>query len=304
MNGIQFFGEFLIERWVITREQLLDALELQEYRNLKFGDLAVRKGYLTEDQVRTINEYQRKEDMRFGDIAIMLGVLSPDQVQEIITYQKNNYLYLGEALLELGHVTEDVMDRELTIFREEQNQYGLDDVTVPGGILGEEVVQIAVEITGKMFLRMFGLGLKIGLGRFDVNGQTPYPENCLSVSVAMNGKVLIDYILNVSNELAMLITSRLLEDDAAGEDRDVVEDAVKEFCNIVCGNVMAKLAKRGVQMTLGLPKTLTNMPVVADGFSVLVFPVLLSQGAMDLRFLIPNDARSSGYAGTARLREL
>jgi CheY-specific phosphatase CheX len=287
-SGIQFFGEFLIERWVITREQLLEALELQEYRNLKFGNLAVRKGYLTEDQVRAINEYQRKEDMRFGDIAIMLGVLSPDQVQEIITYQKNNYLYVGEALLELGHVTEDVMDRELTIFREEQTPYGLDDVTVPGGMLGEEVVQISVDLTSKMFLRMIGMGLKIGLGQYNIDGHKDALEYNISVSMPMHGKVPVDYILSLSSDVATLIASNLLGEDATVEGLDVIEDSVKEFCNVVCGNVVAKLAKRGIKMSLGLPKTLTTVPVSADGFSVLVFPVHLSEGAMDLRFLIPN----------------
>ena len=55
--GIQFFGEFLIDRWVITRGQLLEALELQEYRNTKFGQLAVQKGFLTEEQVKQMERY-------------------------------------------------------------------------------------------------------------------------------------------------------------------------------------------------------------------------------------------------------
>jgi CheY-specific phosphatase CheX len=287
VGGIQFFGEFLIERWVITREQLLEALELQEYRNLKFGSLAVRKGYLTEEEVKIINDYQRNEDMRFGDIAVMLGLLSPDQAQEIITYQKNNYLYLGEALLELGHVTEDVMDRELSIFREEQAPYGLDDLMAQGEIIGEELVPICLELTGKMFLRMVGIGLKIGEGIFN-GGQQETGSYHLSVSVPLRGKVLINFILSVSDDLATMIASHLLGEDIKNEPLEVIEDSVKEFCNVVCGNVVAKLARRGVKLTLGLPEILTTLPVATDGFSVLVFPVNVSQGAMDLRFLIPN----------------
>ncbi len=288
MGGIQFFGEFLIERWVITREQLLEALELQEYRNLKFGSLAVRKGYLTEEDVKVINDYQRNEDMRFGDIAVMLGLLSPDQAQEIITYQKNNYLYLGEALLELGHVTEDVMDRELSIFREEQAPYGLDDLMAQGEIIGEELVPICLELTGKMFLRMVGIGLKIGEGIFNAAGQQEPSFYHLSVSVPLKGNIPINFVLSVSDDLAIIIASRLLGEDIKNEPQEVIEDSVKEFCNVVCGNVVAKLARRGVRLTLGLPEVLAAVPVATDGFSVLVFPVNVSQGAMDLRFLIPN----------------
>jgi hypothetical protein len=288
LSGIQFFGEFLIERWVITREQLLEALELQEYRNLKFGSLAVRKGYLTEEEVKVVNEYQRKEDMRFGDIAVMLGLLTPDQAQEIITYQKNNYLYLGEALLELGHVTEDVMDRELSIFREEQAPYGLDDLMAPGEILGEELVPICLELTSKMFSRMVGIGLKIGEGILNTASRQDTGVYHLSVSMPMKGKVLIHFVLSVSDDLAMMMAASLLGEDIASEPQEVIEDSVKEFCNVVCGNVVAKLAKRGVNCALGLPEVLGALPIAADGFSVLVFPVNVSQGEMDIRFLIPN----------------
>jgi CheY-specific phosphatase CheX len=288
LSGIQFFGEFLIERWVITREQLLEAIELQEYRNIKFGDLAVRKGYLTEEEVKVVNEYQRKEDMRFGDIAIMLGLLSPDQAQEIITYQKNNYLYLGEALLELGHVTEDVMDRELSIFREEQGSYGLDDLMMSAETLGEELVPVCLEFTSKMFLRMVGIGLKIGEGIFNIASQQDAGAYRMSVAMPMSGKVPIKFVLSVSNDLATSIASHLLGEDITNEPAEVIDDSVKEFCNVVCGNVVAKLAKRGVSLELGLPEVLEALPVASDGFSVLVFPVSVSQGAMDLRFLIPN----------------
>jgi CheY-specific phosphatase CheX len=289
LSAIQFFGEFLIERWIITREQLLEALELQEYRNQKFGSLAVRKGYLTEEEVAVINDYQRKEDMRFGDVAVMLGLLTPDQAQEIITYQKNNYLYLGEALIELGHVTEDVMDRELSIFREEQAPYGVDDLMASGEVVGEELVPVCLELTSKMFARMIGIGLKIGEGILNTTSRQDTGVYHLSVSMPITGKIPIHFVLSVSDELATMIATYMLGEDVKNEPLEVIEDSVKEFHNVVCGNVVAKLAKRGATFTLGLPEVLGALPIASDGFSVLVFPINVSQGAMDIRFLIPNE---------------
>ena len=120
--GIQFFGEFLIDRWVITRGQLIEALELQDYRNLKFGEVAMQKKYLSEEQVKRINEEQKRQDIQFADLAVALGELNEAQAREILTLQKNNHLFLGESLLELGHVTEDILERELSIFKEEQER--------------------------------------------------------------------------------------------------------------------------------------------------------------------------------------
>ena len=77
--------------------QLLEALELQDYRNLKFGTLAVRSGYLTEDQVEQINEHQRQVDKPFGDLAVEMNLMTAAQVEEVLTFQKNNYLFLGDA---------------------------------------------------------------------------------------------------------------------------------------------------------------------------------------------------------------
>ena len=148
--GIQFFGEFLIDRWVITRGQLLEALELQEYRNSRFGDLAVQNGLLSKEQVQQINEGQRSQDMRFGDLAMQMGLLDDAQVRQVLTLQKNNYLYLGESLLELGHVTDDILERELAIFEEEQARFAQESVPVPEGVLGADLVAASADLTRKM----------------------------------------------------------------------------------------------------------------------------------------------------------
>ena len=67
----------------------------------------------------------------------------------------------------------------------------------------------------------------------------------------------------------------------------VVEDAVKEFCNIVCGNAVAKLAQMGVQVDIAPPESLPSIPDSPQGMISVVFPVHLAEGGLDLRFLVP-----------------
>ncbi|NMB75342.1 MAG: hypothetical protein GYA21_09445 [Myxococcales bacterium] len=281
--GIQFFGEFLIERWVVTRGQLIEALELQEYRNLKFGELAVRRGFMTPDQVREVNELQRSTDLRFGDLAVAKGMLTPEKAREILTYQKNNYLMLGEALLELGHISEDVLERELAIFQEEQARYRVvEEVAMPEALPAAELLRAAVDLTRKLFLRVAGITVKVAAGR-DADG-APEGEFHLSVGVRFTGSPQVQYVLSVSSEIAVEVASRILGQDATRESEEMVEDAVKEFTNLVCGNTAAALAQQGKDVEISPPETLPAVPAPAPGSRLVVFPLHVTEGALDLRF--------------------
>ncbi len=286
--GIQFFGEFLIDRWVITRGQLIEALELQEYRNLRFGMLAVSKKYLSEEQVEQINEQQKAKDVKFADLAVSMDLLTQEQAREILTFQKNNHLYLGEALLELGHITEDILERELAIFQEEQARYALEKVDVPEGLQVAPVLEASVDLTRKMFIRVVGIPIKVGAGAIGDGSDGHTGEYHLSIALPFDGGVPLRYVLSVSSDVAVLIATAILKEDATRESEAVVEDAVKEFCNIICGNAAAKLAQAGMQIDIAPPETLPAIPQAQEGTIHVVFPVHLSEGGLDLRFLVPS----------------
>jgi len=288
--GIQFFGEFLIDRWVITRGQLIEALELQEYRNLKFGAAAIQKEYLTEEQVEKVNEQQKSQDLLFADLAVSIGFITDEQAREVLTFQKNNHLFLGEALLELGHITEDILERELAIFKEEQSRYTLEKVDMPEGISGANIVEVSVDLTRKMFNRVVGILVKVGTGIIcDDSADEHLSDFHLTIAIPIEGGLKTRYILSVSSDVAVLIASCILKEDATRESEEVVEDAVKEFCNIVCGNAVAKLAQMGVQVDIAPPESLPAIPTAQAGEIAVVFPIRLAEGGLDLRFLVPGN---------------
>ncbi len=287
--GIQFFGEYLIENWVVTREQLLEALDLQEFRNLKFGELAQRKNYLSNQQVATVNHRQLSEDRRFGDIAVELGYLQADQMLEILTLQKNSYLFLGEALLELGHVSEDILERELTLFSEDQARYHLGRVEVPGQLSSRLVIGACVDLTHKLFVRVVGMLIKTGRPVLFLGGELPTREaGCvLTVGVQFTGARELQYLLSVSHDVAVAIASRVLKEDATRESYELIEDAVREFCNFVCGNASAKLAQQGIHVEILAPESLQAIPGLTGGHAMVHYPIHLAEGAVDLRFAAP-----------------
>ncbi len=290
--GVRFFGGFLIDRSVITRGQLLEALELQEHRNIKFGELAGQKGFLTEEQVEQVNARQRNKDMRFGDLAVEMGLMTEEQVQNVLTQQKNSYLFLGEALLEFGHLTEDVMRRELAFFEGEQSKYMLEEVRVPDGVDGAPVIAACVDLARKMFLRVVGVKIKVGEGfveKATEDETASLPEDYhLTASVRFISAMPVLFLLSVSSDLAVAIASKILGEDATRESEAIVEDAVCEFCNIICGNVAAKMAQQGIDVEIGPPESHAGMPEASDGRSSVRYPVKVAGGGADLRFLVPS----------------
>ena len=43
----QFFGNFLLNKGIITPEQLIEALKVQSSTHKKFGTLAIHSGYMS-----------------------------------------------------------------------------------------------------------------------------------------------------------------------------------------------------------------------------------------------------------------
>ena len=96
--AVQFFGQYLLEKGLITAEQVLRVIEYQELQNLRIGEFAIRQGLLTESDASRVNQLQLSQDIRFGEAAIQLGVLEEVEVQILLAAQRNSHIYFGEAV--------------------------------------------------------------------------------------------------------------------------------------------------------------------------------------------------------------
>ena len=56
----QYFGNYLLNKGLISPEQLTDALEYQRSVRLKLGVIAVNAGYMTPSQVEEIHICKRE----------------------------------------------------------------------------------------------------------------------------------------------------------------------------------------------------------------------------------------------------
>jgi len=249
--AVKFFGQYLLEKNIIKREELWDAVEFQKLKNMDFGECAFAKGYITDEDIANLKSVQKQVDMKFGEVAIKLNILTPEQVEDVLTMQKKNHIFLGEALVEKGILISDVVERELSLFNQEQSKYIASDIKTPGGIKNADAVKGMVDMTQKMFQRIVRLQVKVDDGF--VTHDEP-SKNFLLASISLYGSLKYEYALLLSREISALIASAIMGEDIDNSATELIKDGVKEFCNIVCGNIISKLSISGIEMDISPPK--------------------------------------------------
>jgi len=280
--GLQFFGEFLIDRWVINRKQLLDALSLQAERNLKLEQIALRKNVLSQEQIEALSTKLQKVPISFGELAISEGYLTAEQLQSLISFQENNNIYIGEALLRLGYIDQRTLKRELELFEERQKQFVLEEIPVPEGVAHALTITTALQVARVFFRRFIGLELKFGKG-CRMSSCDLLLDYYLGARICLDSEHSLCLMLSVSKEIALEITSHQIHSDANHEPREVHVDAIKEFINIICGNTAALMSKHGKNLMRDVPQEVISLDDVKD-HTVLAFPVHANIGSLDLRF--------------------
>lgn len=276
--AVKFFGQFLLEKGVVSREQVVQAVELQESVNLKFGETALATKMVTEDDVRRIHDAQRNEDLMFGDMAVKLGILTRDQIGEILEYQQKTHIRIGEALVRVGAVTAEALPGYLEDFKADQAQYATAKLVIPAGVPNPELWEICADLTAKMFLRVAGIQCRVG----DCTLVERLPGEALVAAIDLTGSVSARYHLALSPALRERVARAvLMEEDVTGEPEEVLDDTALEFVNIVCGNVAAKAAPLGQGVEILPPLAFRPGPegiAVPAGAKGLFFPLHLADG--------------------------
>lgn len=250
----KFFGQFLLERGRINREQLLVAVELQKHVNVKLGTLAIDKGFMTLEQVDRINRMQRTVDKRFGELAVEQGLLNEAQVVELLENQKQERLLLGEALVKKEFLTFEALAAELDAFRNDQAAVPSSIAEVYAGDPNALVLETFADVLEKLFLRIGHEIVRAGACHHDAGAAALHD---FTVSQAFRGSFSGTACLNLSADILQRIASCMLGEDVSGPDEDACDGAA-EFLNIVSGNVCAKLSSLGKPCEIRPPEVHDN----------------------------------------------
>ncbi len=236
----QFFGNYLLNKGLVTAGQLSEALSVQKQTRLKLGVLAINAGYMTAEQVDRVHAEQQRVDKRMGDIACDMGYLTPAQVDELLTSQGAAHLQLGQALVDSGAMTNASFAEALNSYKLENSLTDVDFNDKTGEKVDEVIrrfYSFAGEADGEMMCEYVTLLLK-NIIRFIGDDYTPLtaeklPSAKMSYAAIqkINGKFSCTTVLEASEEAYIAFASRY-----AGEtltDADEMTNASNgEFLNL------------------------------------------------------------------------
>jgi CheY-specific phosphatase CheX len=245
----KFFGQFLLERGKILKEEFLDALNFQKSSSVKLGTMALNAGYLTADQVERIHQEQQHTDKLFGEIAIQLKYLTPEQVQELLIMQKNESISFGDAVVQKGYLTLHELEAEISAYKHTQEEVTKRIYRAVTQLKNSKITEVFLDLTIKLLRRFADLEMQVVETHNDPQRITPHLWN---ISQEFFGDISGTYLLSLSDSLLLRIASGVADEKLSKID-DFAKDGVKEFVNILVGNSVSKLSHEGVRLNLKPP---------------------------------------------------
>lgn len=116
----QFFGNYLLDRKKITKDQFTSCMEYMRANRVKLGLIAESEGLLSRSQADELNQLQMKSDKRFGDLAIEKGYLTDADISHLLKLQGNPYLIFVQALEENKVMERDEITALVSEFQKDE----------------------------------------------------------------------------------------------------------------------------------------------------------------------------------------
>lgn len=101
------FGRYLLEKGLITQEDLKQAYAYVFQRNQRVGQFAIQKELLTAEQVSSLVALQRHSRKFIGELAVEQGLLTRSALDDLLFSQTVHSATIGEALLAAGVITSE-----------------------------------------------------------------------------------------------------------------------------------------------------------------------------------------------------
>lgn len=290
----QFFGNYLLEKDIITTEQLLDALQEQSKVHLKLGTLAIHEGYMTAGEVDNIIIMQTHQDKKFGELAIEEGYLTEEQVNALLEAQKPDYLLLGQALIEKGILTNTQFENILIEYQSDNEIYNLDLTDFQKKKFDEMIHGLSDyidELQSKRLVEYLQL-LITNLIRFIGNDFTilsplpckEYPA-VYCVNQNIDGAFTVSSYLDTTEVAAIEFASRYANDSFTEFD-DYVKASLEDFLNLHNGLFNVNMSNTySTELQLLPPEVHTDCLLTFED-EHFILPVIYPFGTLNFIFYI------------------
>lgn len=279
---IKYFGQYLIEKGIVSPEDLLKAMSLQGQTNLSLGDISVQAGLINPEQLEKIQQYQILHNVTFMKAARELGCISAQELETIISRQMSNNMLLGDCLVKLKILSQEQIETHFKFFRTEQSILEFKILNAIAAHSNAVLIETIIQSTVNLFRYL--LDVQPRIGGFYSNGNTP-PSALSEYHWVALQNLSGDYICNVelflSKEMLLKISSSLLKRPVT-EISELSLDSSKEFLNIIVGYVCSALSLKNIKCDPTVPE-IKEIEQYAPSENQIRVPFLLPQGQVEVR---------------------
>lgn len=284
--NVKYFGQYLLEKGHLSKDQLLEGIKYQKAINLKIGVLAIDKGFMTAAQVNEIVDLQKIANKQFGVLAVEKKYITTEQIEELISIQKSDRIYLGEALLEKGFVSLEQLETYLREYKKDQQKA---DSEINGALSSlnpkySNLVKTTVQIFQDLLVRMVDETGKVS-NCFEKTAHTPSNDYMVSQKIFGDANCIIG--IGLRNSALCYISSQIFK-KAIPEPDPYAEDGVKEFVNIGVGHLCAALSNEGIITETAPPLCVAYTEFKADLIysTELIVTILMTNDEFNLHFIL------------------
>ncbi|MCL2050916.1 MAG: hypothetical protein FWG91_04155 [Lachnospiraceae bacterium] len=128
----QIIGNYLVERGILTRGQMIVLHKERQKLRAKLGLIAISEGYMMPDEVKEIYDEITSGDITsdrdFAEMAVERAYLTSGQVRMLSHKQSDNYLCFAQALEKQNIMDITALNEALSDFPLTENEFKLDDL--------------------------------------------------------------------------------------------------------------------------------------------------------------------------------
>lgn len=286
----QFFGNYLLQKGLITQVQLMQALSRMSDSRLKLGTLAISEGLMTAGEVDECLYMQTREDKRFGEIAIARGYLTDEQVKSLLEAQSSDFLLLGQLLVEDDVFSYEDLERAIFDYQSENEIYDLElDVDNKDKI--HDLIEKFFEITETtpnekilLYLELLFNSLIRFIGE-DFTPLNPILAKEFPVTYAASQKITGDnsYItyIDMDRDTAIQFASRYAKEEFL-DYNEYVMAAIEDFINLHNGLFLVNASNELGNEERLYPPEIKQDIILETESNFIVFPVIYPFGTIHL----------------------
>jgi len=253
-----FFGQYLVDRGIVTPEELQKAIQLQRSFNLSVGEYAMKQGLLQLTDVNRILTYQKSSGKRFGELAVDLGLLTESQVEELLEHQRREHLFIGQALVSIDVLSKESLENELEQFTAGKRLEERQRQQLPADLPNRTIWMALFDLVERYVIRVTRIYTR--KERWVLGPQEDLLE--LGACISFTGALSFVLRLGTTRTFALNAARNFLEDPALSETNPLVQDNLAELTNVLCGALATRMSAMGLETEMSVPSFGLHFPPV------------------------------------------